>query len=49
MALFSGFSNNLLTLFLDNEEQVMDDDLNPEQFMEAAISGEKYQKLVVLD
>ncbi|KAK7309892.1 hypothetical protein RJT34_06988 [Clitoria ternatea] len=44
VALLSGFSKNLLTLFLDNEG-----DLNPLEAMEAAISGLEYQKLVVLD
>lgn len=44
VALVSGFSKNMLTLFLDNEGVI-----NPEQVMEAAISGQEYQKLVVLD
>lgn len=44
VALLSGFSKNLLTLFLDN-----DGDLNPEDAMKAAISGPEYEKLVVLD
>ncbi|WJX88013.1 hypothetical protein P8452_70142 [Trifolium repens] len=44
VALVSGFSKNLLTLFLDN-----DGDINPVDAMEAAISGPEYQKLVVLD
>ncbi|KAE9615249.1 hypothetical protein Lal_00048348 [Lupinus albus] len=44
VALVSGFSKNLLTLFLDNEG-----DLYPEDAMEAAISGPEYQKLVVMD
>ncbi|KAK7275711.1 hypothetical protein RIF29_16833 [Crotalaria pallida] len=44
VALVSGFSKNLLTLFLDNEG-----DISPEDAMEAAISGPEYQKLVVLD
>lgn len=44
VALVSGFSKNILTLFLDNEGII-----NPEQVMEAAISGQEYQKLVVLD
>ncbi|XP_059278214.1 uncharacterized protein LOC132032592 [Lycium ferocissimum] len=43
VALVSGFSKNLLTLFLEER------DFNPEDIMEAAISGEEYQKLVVLD
>ncbi|GAB2280744.1 hypothetical protein Dimus_015370 [Dionaea muscipula] len=40
VALVSGFSKNLLTLFLDGGGIV-----NPEAIMEAAISGEEYQKL----
>jgi len=44
VALLSGFSKNLLTLFLDNEGE-----LSPLEAMEAAISGSEYQKLVVLD
>jgi hypothetical protein len=44
VALVSGFSKNLLTLFLDNEG-----DLSPEEAMEAAIAGPEYQKLAVLD
>ncbi|XP_060197035.1 uncharacterized protein LOC132626243 [Lycium barbarum] len=43
VALVSGFSKNLLTLFLEER------DFNPEDIMEAAISGEEYQKLVVVD
>ncbi|CAI8588092.1 unnamed protein product [Vicia faba] len=44
VALVSGFSKNLLTLFLDNEG-----DISPVEAMEAAIAGPVYQKLVVLD
>jgi hypothetical protein len=44
VALVSGFSKNLLKLFLDNEG-----DISPVKAMEAAISGPEYQKLVVLD
>lgn len=44
VALVSGFSKNLLNLFLDGSGEI-----NPEAVMEAAISGEEYQKLVVLD
>jgi len=44
VALVSGFSKNLLTLFLDNEGEI-----SPEEAMEAAIAGPEYQKLVVLD
>ncbi|PWA85310.1 hypothetical protein CTI12_AA149770 [Artemisia annua] len=61
VALLSGFSKNLLTLFLEgggviNPEDVPttnaegpDEGLNPLVTMEAAISGELYQKLVVCD
>ena len=44
VALVSGYSKNLMKLFLDN-----DGAMNPELIMETAISGEEYQKLVVLD
>ncbi|KAK6252822.1 hypothetical protein QUC31_014542 [Theobroma cacao] len=44
VALVSGFSKNLIKMFLDE-----DGDINPEAVIEAAISGEEYQKLVVLD
>ncbi|KAF7839061.1 plant/T31B5-30 protein [Senna tora] len=44
VALVSGFSKNLLQLFLDN-----DGSINPMDVMEAAISGQEYQKLVVKD
>ncbi|KAE8731962.1 vacuolar protein sorting-associated protein 26A-like [Hibiscus syriacus] len=44
VALVSGFSKNLIKMFLDQ-----DGDINPEDVMEDAISGEEYQKLVVLD
>ncbi|GJS23652.1 hypothetical protein Tco_0452284 [Tanacetum coccineum] len=55
VALLSGFSKNLLTLFLEGGGVINPDDvpkrsgLNPEEIMEAAISGELYQKLVVCD
>lgn len=39
----SGFSKNFLTLFMEERE------FHPEAIMEAAISGEEYQKLVVVD
>ncbi|KAI3447301.1 hypothetical protein Pfo_003966 [Paulownia fortunei] len=44
VALVSGFSKNLMTLFLEKGGT-----LDPEGVMEAAISGEEYQKLIVLD
>ncbi|KAL3845515.1 hypothetical protein ACJIZ3_002918 [Penstemon smallii] len=44
VALVSGFSKNLMTLFLEEGGT-----LNPEAVMDAAIAGEEYQKLVVLD
>ncbi|KAI8566425.1 hypothetical protein RHMOL_Rhmol02G0039600 [Rhododendron molle] len=43
VALVSGFSKNLVTLFLEGGI------LSPEAVMLQAISGEEYQKLVVLD
>ncbi|EYU22109.1 hypothetical protein MIMGU_mgv1a003517mg [Erythranthe guttata] len=44
VALVSGFSKNLMKLFLEDGGV-----LNPEAVMDAAISGEEYQNLVVLD
>ncbi|KAE9453038.1 hypothetical protein C3L33_15061, partial [Rhododendron williamsianum] len=44
VALVSGYSKNLMTLFLDGEAI-----MSPEAVMLKAISGEEYQKLVVLD
>ncbi|GLU06271.1 hypothetical protein SLE2022_233180 [Rubroshorea leprosula] len=44
VAMVSGFSKNLLKVFLDN-----DGEINPESIMQEAISGEEYQKLVVID
>ena len=44
VALVSGFSKNLMKVFLDNSGEI-----NPEDIMELAISGEEYQKLVVVD
>ncbi|KAM1025802.1 hypothetical protein ACFX13_039555 [Malus domestica] len=44
MTMLSGFSENLLKLFLEN-----DGEIGPEHVMEAAISEEKYQKLAVVD
>ncbi|ESW30040.1 hypothetical protein PHAVU_002G119600 [Phaseolus vulgaris] len=44
VALLSGFSKNLLTLFMDKEGE-----LSPLEAMETAISGPEYQNLVVLD
>ncbi|PWA99542.1 hypothetical protein CTI12_AA005400 [Artemisia annua] len=55
VALLSGFSKNLLTLFLEGGGVINPEDVpkksgfNPEEIMEAAISGELYQKLVVCD
>lgn len=43
-ALLSGFSKNLLKLFMDNDGEVQ-----PDVFMDLAIAGPEYQKLVVLD
>ncbi|XP_043718288.1 uncharacterized protein LOC122666205 isoform X1 [Telopea speciosissima] len=44
VALVSGFSKNMVTLFLENDGL-----LSPDITMELAISGADYQKLVVLD
>ncbi|RID42203.1 hypothetical protein BRARA_J02110 [Brassica rapa] len=44
VALVSGFSKNLIKMFLDN-----DGEINPMAIMEAAISKEEYSKLVVVD
>ncbi|GLT68036.1 hypothetical protein SLA2020_402990 [Shorea laevis] len=44
VATVSGFSKNLLKVFLDN-----DGEINPESIMQEAISGEDYQKLLVID
>ncbi|XP_059277463.1 uncharacterized protein LOC132031464 [Lycium ferocissimum] len=44
VALVSGFSKNLLTMFLEGGGIV-----NPEEVMELAISGEEYQKLAIFD
>ncbi|XP_073119490.1 uncharacterized protein [Henckelia pumila] len=66
VALVSGFSKNLLTLFLEEGGKIRPEDatelasddankassgeeMNPEATMEAAISGDLYQKLVVYD
>ncbi|KAM1398269.1 hypothetical protein ACFX2I_015736 [Malus domestica] len=46
VALLSGFSKNLMKLFLDEDGEI---DISPERIMEEAISGELYQKLVVVD
>ncbi|XP_062028828.1 uncharacterized protein LOC133744803 [Rosa rugosa] len=44
VAMLSGFSKNLLKLFLDNDGEV-----SPDMAMELAISGDEYQKLAVVD
>ncbi|KAH1046533.1 hypothetical protein J1N35_037317 [Gossypium stocksii] len=44
VALVSGYSKNLLTLFLDEGGIV-----NPEQVMELAIAGGEYKRLVIHD
>ncbi|GJR84181.1 putative von Willebrand factor A-like domain superfamily protein [Tanacetum coccineum] len=54
VALLSGFSKNLLTLFLEgggmiNPSDGADLSFSPVSTMDAAISGELYQKLVVCD
>ncbi|KAK1398997.1 Vacuolar protein sorting-associated protein 26A-like [Heracleum sosnowskyi] len=45
VVLVSGYSKNLMTLFLEDGGA----DMNPEKFMEKAIAGEEYGELVVLD
>lgn len=45
VALVSGFSKNMMKLFLEGKQ----DQLTPVAVMEAAIAGEEYSKLVVLD
>ncbi|VVA89791.1 unnamed protein product [Arabis nemorensis] len=44
VALVSGFSKNLIKMFLDN-----DGEIDPMMIMEAVISGEEYKQLVVID
>ena len=44
VAMVSGFSKNLVKLFLENDGVV-----NPEAMMAAAIAGEEYQKLAIFD
>ena len=44
VAMVSGFSKNLVKLFLENDGVV-----SPEAVMAAAISGAEYQKLAVFD
>ncbi|KAI9125808.1 hypothetical protein K1719_003226 [Acacia pycnantha] len=44
VALVSGFSKNLLQMFLDNDGAI-----NPQPVMEATICGPEYDKLLVLD
>nr|GEZ89872.1 hypothetical protein [Tanacetum cinerariifolium] len=44
VALVSGFSKNLMTLFMEDMGSI-----NPESVMDLAISGEEYNKLVVVD
>ncbi|KAK3223752.1 hypothetical protein Dsin_010777 [Dipteronia sinensis] len=46
VALLSGFSKNLIKLFLNNDGDI---DICPEMVTADAISGEEYQKLVVVD
>ncbi|XP_068307162.1 uncharacterized protein [Pyrus communis] len=46
VALLSGFSKNLMKLFLDEDGEIH---ISPDRIMEEAISGELYQKLVVID
>ncbi|KAL5697555.1 hypothetical protein ACHQM5_028684 [Ranunculus cassubicifolius] len=46
VALVSGFSKNMMTMFLDEQDLVSE---GPEAVMELAISGPEYKELVVLD
>ncbi|KAI3914118.1 hypothetical protein MKW92_024209 [Papaver armeniacum] len=46
VAMLSGFSKNLLTLFLEGSDL---SDFTPIKVMEKAISGDEYSKLVVVD
>ncbi|KAI3840044.1 hypothetical protein MKW92_014266 [Papaver armeniacum] len=46
VALVSGYSKNLLTLFLEGSDI---SEFTPIRVMEKAISGEEYNKLVVVD
>ncbi|KAL5713987.1 hypothetical protein ACHQM5_016009 [Ranunculus cassubicifolius] len=46
VALVGGYSKNLMTLFLDDQEIVAE---GPEAVMEQALSGPEYKELVVLD
>ena len=45
VAMVSGFSKNMMKLFLNNDGEI----LNTEFIMEMAISGEEYQKIAVVD
>ncbi|CAA7039903.1 unnamed protein product [Microthlaspi erraticum] len=49
VALVSGFSKNIMKMFLDNDGQVDSVMMGPMAVMESAISGEEYTKLVVID
>ncbi|KAL6656958.1 hypothetical protein ACP70R_004738 [Stipagrostis hirtigluma subsp. patula] len=49
VALVSGFSKNMIKLFLEGEEIVPDAIESPRDVMEKAISGPEYEKLVVFD
>jgi hypothetical protein len=49
VALVSGFSKNMIKLFLDGEEVVPDKIPTPREIMDKAISWPEYEKLVVFD
>jgi hypothetical protein len=49
VALVSGYSKNMIKLFLDGEEVVPDKILTPREVMDKAISWPEYEKLVVFD
>ncbi|CAN6200936.1 unnamed protein product [Urochloa humidicola] len=49
VALVSGYSKNMIKLFLDGEEVVPDEIPTPREVMDKAISWPEYEKLVVFD
>ncbi|KAG2607620.1 uncharacterized protein LOC120671399 [Panicum virgatum] len=49
VALVSGYSKNMIKLFLDGEEVVPDKIPTPREVMDKAISGPEYEKLAVFD
>jgi hypothetical protein len=49
VALVSGYSKNMIKLFLDGEEVVPDKISTPREVMDKAISWPEYEKLIVFD